>query len=59
MAERRARVAKGAPLNWPDPVIPAVAAPALPMDADVAAAAFKRDARRKRPTLLEAVPDEK
>lgn len=49
---------KGAPLNWPDPVLPAVATPALPMDADVAAAAFKRDARKKRPTLLEAVPDE-
>jgi hypothetical protein len=56
MAEQR--TPKGKPLNWPDPVLVDASQPSLPTDADEAAAAFRRDAKKKRPRLLEAKPDE-
>jgi hypothetical protein len=51
------RVRPGKPLNWPDPVIEEVAKPTLPQDADEAAASYRRDAKRKRPGLLDAEPE--
>jgi hypothetical protein len=51
------KVPKGKPLNWPDPAVEDAAKPALPQDADEAAAAYRRDAKRKRPGLLDAQPE--
>lgn len=59
MAERpQPRVARGAPLNWPDEVLEKRAQPVLPPDQEEASAAFRRDAKRTKPRLLDAVPDE-
>lgn len=58
MAERPPRVPPGAPLNWPDEVLEKRAEPVIPPDPEEAAAAFRRDAKRKKPRLLDAVPDD-
>jgi hypothetical protein len=59
MAERKQpRVTRGAPLNWPDEVLEKRAEPVLPPDQEEASAAFRRDAKRKKPRLLDAVPDD-
>jgi hypothetical protein len=53
------RVIRGAPLNWPDEVLEKRAQPVLPPDQEEASAAFRRDAKRMKPRLLDAVPDER
>lgn len=52
------KVKKGPPLPWTEETIPERATPALPVDPDEAAVAFRRDAKRRRPRLLEALPDD-
>jgi hypothetical protein len=60
MAEERRppKVQKGPPLPWTEERVPDEAKPELPTDQEQAAAAFRRDARRKRPRLLDAEPGE-
>jgi hypothetical protein len=50
------RTPSGRPLNWPEETLPDRARPILPPDQEEAAAAFRRDAKRKKPRLLEATP---
>lgn len=52
------RMPKGAPLNWPDEVLEKRAEPVLPPDQEEAASAFRRDAKRRKPSLLDALPDD-
>lgn len=54
---RQPKVKKGAPLPWKEEALPDTSKPVIPVDPDEAATGFRRDAKRKNPRLLDAVPE--